>query len=190
MRPEDLFFLQVQGSGVLDFPDGDRERAVFAGSNGRPYVAIARPMVAAGFVGVREASAGGLHAWLAAHRGPEAQAVMWQDPRYVFFRLVRDDGAEPRGASGAPLIAGRSLAVDPAYHPYFGLFWIDAEAPTLRGARPGYRRLAAAMDAGAAIRGEARADLYLGRGPAAGAEAATVRHRLRLYHIVPIDGRW
>ncbi|MGH6956586.1 MAG: MltA domain-containing protein, partial [Caulobacteraceae bacterium] len=46
MRPEDLYFLQVQGSGVLDFPDGERERAVFAASNGRPYVAIAHPMEA------------------------------------------------------------------------------------------------------------------------------------------------
>ena len=43
MRPEDLFFLQMQGSGVLTFPDGGRARAVFAASNGQPFVAIARP---------------------------------------------------------------------------------------------------------------------------------------------------
>ena len=30
MRPEDLFFLQIQGSGVLTFDDGRRQKAVYA----------------------------------------------------------------------------------------------------------------------------------------------------------------
>jgi membrane-bound lytic murein transglycosylase A len=42
-----------------------------------------------------------------------------------------------------------------------------------------------ALDTGGAIKGPVRADLSLGRGPAAGDEAARVRHRLRLYRIVP-----
>ena len=185
MRPEDLFFLQIQGSGTLKFPDGGRARAVFAGSNGRPFVAIAGPMAAQGLIAARATAADVRH-WLAAHRGPDADAVMRLDPRYVFFKLAPEDGAEPRGSAGAELIAGRSVAVDPAMHPAFELLWIDADAPTLPGARADYRRLAAAMDSGAAIKGEARADLYLGRGAAAGAEAGAVRHRLRLYRIVPI----
>ena len=184
MRPEDLFFLQIQGSGTLTFPDR-RARAVFAGSNGRPFVAIAGPMAAQGLIPAR-ATAADVRGWLAAHRGPDADAAMRLDPRYVFFKLAPEDRTEPRGSSGAELIAGRSVAVDPAMHPAFELLWIDADAPTLPGARADYRRLAAAMDSGAAIKGEARADLYLGRGAAAGAEAGAVRHRLRLYRIVPI----
>jgi membrane-bound lytic murein transglycosylase A len=187
MRPEDLFFLQIQGSGALTFGDGHQMRAVFAGSNGRPFVAVANPMVAAGLISPKDASAGGVHDWLAQNRGDKAEAVMRLNPRYVFFRLVPDDGGEPRGASGAALPAGRSLAVDPAYHPYFELLWVDAADPRLSGARPAYRRLAAALDTGSAIKGEVRADLYLGRGPDAGAEAGTVRHALRLYRIVPIE---
>lgn len=186
MRPEDLFFLQVQGSGALVFPGGTRVRAAYAGSNGRPFVAIARNLIAEGRLAPDQA--GTLHAWLAAHRGAEAAAAMDQDPRYVFFRLEPDDGGEPRGAAGAALVAGRSLAVDPAAHPYGELIWIDAEDPTLAGARPRYRRLTAALDTGGAIRGEARADLYVGRGEAAGEEAARVRHTLRLYRIVPAAG--
>jgi len=186
MRPEDLFFLQIQGSGALVFLDGRQLRAVFAGSNGRPYVAVASPMVAEGLIAARDASAAGVHDWLAAHRGPEAEAVMRLDPRYIFFRLIPDDGAEARGSAGVALQAGRSLAVDPAYHPSFELLWIDADEPALAGARTSYQRLAAALDSGSAIKGEVRADLYLGRGDAAGAEAGTVRHRLRLYRIVPV----
>jgi membrane-bound lytic murein transglycosylase A len=41
------------------------------------------------------------------------------------------------------------------------------------------------MDEGGAIRGPARADLYLGEGEAAGDEAARVRHRLKLWRIAP-----
>lgn len=182
MRPEDLFFLQVQGAGVLTFEDGSRRWAVFAATNGAPYVAIARPMVEGRLVGAAHADAGSLHDWLAAHRGPAAEAVMDKDPRYVFFRLVADTPGEPQGASGATLIPGRSLAVDPAFHPYFELFWIDAAGGA---GRPGYRRLAVAMDRGGAIKGPVRADLYTGHGARAGEEAGGVRQPLRLWRIAP-----
>jgi membrane-bound lytic murein transglycosylase A len=187
MRPEDLFFLQVQGSGVLSFPDGARRRAAFGGSNGRPFVAIARPMVAQGLIAAAEASAGHVHDWLAAHRGPEAQAVMDRDPRYIFFRLMPDDGGEPQGASGATLIPGRSLAVDPGRHRYFELLWIDARGASLSGAHRTYQRLAVALDRGGAILGPVRADLFVGSGAEAGEEAARIRHTLRLYRVTPIE---
>ncbi|HEY1750005.1 MAG TPA: MltA domain-containing protein [Caulobacteraceae bacterium] len=185
MRPEDLFFLQVQGSGALVFPDGERERAVFAASNGQPFVAIARPMIAEGLIAPAEA--GQVHAWLAAHRGPDAEAAIALDPRYVFFRLIADDDGEPRGAAGVPLIPGRSVAIDTAAHPFFELLWIDAGGGALPGARAGYHRLAIAHDIGGAIKGPVRADLYIGRGPRAGEEAASVSAALRLYRIVPAD---
>jgi membrane-bound lytic murein transglycosylase A len=183
MRAEDLFFLQIQGSGVLTFADGTRRRAAFAGSNETPFVAVAGPMVRQGLLAPGAASASAIHAWLVAHHGPAAQAIMNLDPRYIFFRLVPDDGGEPAGASGVALIPGRSLAIDPAYHPYFELLWIDAHGG-LAGARAHYQRLAVALDRGGAITGPVRADLYTGSGPAAGDEAATVRHRLTLYRLV------
>jgi len=65
------------------------------------------------------------------------------------------------------------------------LLWIDAEAPLLTGAFPTYRRLVTALDTGGAIRGPVRADLYLGEGAAAGAEAGRIRHSLRYWRLVP-----
>ena len=87
-----------------------------------------------------------------------------------------------------PLPPGRSLAVDPSRHNYGELYWIDASAPILQGAARRYRRLAMALDTGAAIRGEVRADLYVGRGGAAGEEAGRVRHALRMVRLVPAGG--
>lgn len=189
LRPEDLFFLQVQGSGVLTFADGKRMKALYAANNGRPFVGVANPMRDRGLLAADNTSADAIRAWLAAHRGPEADAIMRLNPRYAFFSLAPDDGRPPVGSANLPLPAGRAVAVDPAFHPMGELLWLDAASPILEGAFPTYRRLAMALDTGGAIKGEVRADLYLGQGAAAGIEAGRVRHTLRLYRLVPITAR-
>jgi membrane-bound lytic murein transglycosylase A len=185
LRPEDLFFLQVQGSGVLTFEDGRRAKALYAANNGRPFVAIANPMRQMGLLAADNTSAEAIRGWLAAHRGAEADAVMRLNPRYAFFSLGPDDGKPPVGAANVALPAGRAVAVDPAHHAMGELLYVDAEAPILAGAFPAYRRLALALDTGGAIKGDVRADLYVGQGAAAGNEAGRIRHRLRMYRLVP-----
>jgi membrane-bound lytic murein transglycosylase A len=188
MRPEDLFFMQIQGSGIVEFPDGARERALFAADNGAPFVGIAAPMREQGLLLDNGTSGDAIHDWLSEHRGPVANAIMQLDPRYIFFHLSPNVSAEPYGAAGEPLVPGRSLAVDPRYHAMGELLWIDGVAPALNGAPPAYRRLAVALDTGGAIKGDVRADLYLGEGPEAGQEAGRVRHTLTLYRLVPMKG--
>jgi membrane-bound lytic murein transglycosylase A len=185
MRPEDLFFLQIQGSGILVMPDGRRVRAAFAAHNGRPFVGIATPMRDRGLLADNNTSGDAIRTWLAEHRGPEADAIMQLNPRYVFFQTLPDDGKQAVGAAGVPLPAGRAIAVDASKHALGELYWLDAGAPKLDGAFPTYRRLAVALDVGGAIKGDVRADLYTGTGAAAGAEAGRVRHELRLYRLVP-----
>lgn len=185
MKPEDLFFLQIQGSGYLDFPDGSRRRAAYAADNGRPFTGIARPMAAQGLLPPGATSGDRIRAWLAEHRGPEAQAVTDLNARYIFFTLEPDDGGQPKGSAGVPLPAGRAAAVDPAYRSYGEPLWIVADAGTLDGPAKTYRRLVMALDTGGAIKGPARADLYVGRGEAAGTEAGRIKHPLKMYRLVP-----
>ena len=187
MRPEDLFFMQIQGSGLLVFEDGRRLRAAYAGDNGKPFIGIARTMVRDGQLASTGVSGDAIRDWLARHAGPEADAVMAKNPRYVFFRLRPDDGREPAGAAGISLPPGRAIALDNSRHTYGELYWLDAEAPVLAGAARRYRRLVVALDTGGAIRGEIRADLYFGTGDAAGREAGRVRHILHMARLVPID---
>ncbi len=186
MRPEDLFFLQIQGSGVLVFANGPRLRAVYDGANGATFLGIAAPMRRQGLLLDQDTSSEKIRGWLSAHRGPDADAVMRLNPRYVFFRLQPDDGAEPSGAAGLRLPPGRALAVDPARHTMGEAFWVDATSPSLSGAFPSYRRMAIALDSGGAIRGDVRADLYMGVGPEAGLEAGRVRHVLHLFRLAPV----
>jgi membrane-bound lytic murein transglycosylase A len=187
MRAEDLFFLQIQGSGVLTFEDGGRMKALYAATNGHPFVAIANPMRERGLLARDDTSGEAIRSWLSDHRGAAADEVMRINPRYAYFRLARDDGRHPAGAANVPLPAGRAIAVDLSQHTVGELHWIDAEAPVLRGAFPAYRRLVTALDTGGAIKGAVRADLYLGLGAIAGAEAGRVRHTLRMDRLVPRD---
>lgn len=185
MRPEELFFLQIQGSGVLTFADGRRQKVLYAANNGRPFVGIANLMRDRGLLAANNTSGDAIRQWLAAHRGAEADEIMRLNPRYAFFRMAPDDGLPPLGAAGLPLPAGRAIAIDLGRHELGEVYWIDATAPLLAGAFPVYRRLVTALDTGGAIKGEVRADLYLGQGPAAGAEAGRVRHVLRFHRLVP-----
>jgi len=185
MRAEDLFFLQIQGSGYLTFEDGTTARAAYAADNGRRFVGIATPMAGQGLLPVDGTSGEAIRAWLAAHRGPEARAVTGLNPRYIFFALEVDDGGNPAGAAGVALPPRRAIAVDPASWTYGDLVWIQADGGNLAGARHGYAGLVVALDTGSAIRGPVRADLYMGRGDAAGAEAGAVRHPLRMWRLVP-----
>ncbi|RZJ37436.1 MAG: murein transglycosylase, partial [Brevundimonas sp.] len=160
-------------------------RAAYAADNGQTFVGIARPMTQQGLLPQNGASGDAIRGWLAAHRGAEARAVMALNPRYIFFKLDPDDGGDPAGAAGIPLPARRAIAVDPAHWRYGDLVWISADGGNLPGARGGYQGLVMALDTGSAIRGPVRADLYMGRGEAAGAEAGAVRHPLRMWRLVP-----
>ncbi len=168
-RPVDVFFLQIQGSGRLVYADGAQARAAFAGHNDQPYVSIGKLLVERGELSPNDASKQDIEAWLFA-AGPSAWRPLFDaNPRYVFFQMepIADPQTGPRGAQGAPLTPMASLAVDPAHHPWGAPVLIEADLP---GA-PGWRGLVVAQDAGGAIKGRARGDLFFGWGPEAGAAA-------------------
>ena len=185
MRAEDLFFMQIQGSGYLTFEDGSTARAAYAANNGHRFRGIATPMADQGLLPRNGTSGEAIRRWLASHRGEEARRVMALNPRYIFFKIDPDDGGDPAGGAGVPLPARRAIAVDPASWRYGDLVWISADGGNLAGARGGYQGLVMALDTGSAIRGPVRADLYMGRGHAAGEEAGAVRHPLRMWRLVP-----
>lgn len=181
-RRSDVLFLQIQGSGRVRFADGQIVRAAWDGTNGKPYRSVAEQLMELGLLPRGIASNAGVKRWLDVAAPDVAAAVIARNPRYVFFKFedIADPSEGPVGAAGARLRPGVSLAVDPAYHQYGALMWIapegrDAPAP----------RFGVAQDAGAAIKGPLRGDLFFGAGPEAGADAARVRHRAAWFGLAP-----
>lgn len=187
MRSEDYFFMQIQGSGFLDLPDGKRVYAAYAADNGWPFTGIAKTLTDRGILDKTQTSGDNIHAWLAAHRGAEATEIMNTNARYIFF-VIQPEQSEPVGASGLALPPGSAIAVDPLLNDMGDLFWIDADAGALKESFPTYQRMVAALDTGGAIKGQIRADLYVGHGQRAGSEAGRIKHSLRMWRIVPYIG--
>ena len=181
--PIAAFFLQIQGSGRVRLPDGEVLRLGYAATNGRPYTAIGRVLVAEGALEREEVSLQSIRAWLRANPA-EQRRVMDRNRSYVFFREVPGEG--PVGTQGVPLTPGRSLAVDPRYLPLGAPLWIDTVDP-LDTSRP-LRRLTVAQDTGGAIRGAVRGDLFWGAGLDAEERAGRMRSPGRYYVLLPVPG--
>jgi membrane-bound lytic murein transglycosylase A len=184
--PVDAFFVHVQGSARVRLPDGRVLRVGYDGKNGHPYTAIGRILIDRGEIAREEMTADRLAAWLRAHPD-EAGALMAENRSFVFFRaLERPANEGPIGALGMPLIAGRSLAVDPSVQPYGVPVFVAAELPIgPGGALAPFRRLMAAHDTGSAIKGAGRGDIFVGAGDAAGAVAGRLRHPAAVFVLVP-----
>jgi membrane-bound lytic murein transglycosylase A len=183
--PVDVFFMEVQGSGTLRFPDGRERRVGYAGANGRPYRAIGRLLIDEGHVPREAMSMQAIREWLRAHP-EERERVLQHNESYVFFRPL--PGA-PEGSLGRPLTPGRSVATDARLFPPAGLAFIETESPertpdgTVRWVP--LTRFVLNQDTGGAIRGAGRVDFFWGRGESAAFAAGLMRQPGRLYFLVP-----
>jgi membrane-bound lytic murein transglycosylase A len=129
-----------------------------------------------------------LKSWLRAHGlapGERGRSLMQSNESYIFFRLGEDTGSGPIGGAGRPLTPLRSLAVDRTLWSYGLPFYPVAELPWRGEAPSRFARLMIAEDTGSAIVGRARADLFFGGGPEAGARAGAVRHAAEMFVLWP-----
>lgn len=170
--PIAAYVMHVQGSGAASLAEGGTIRLSFDGKNGHPYTSAGKLMIERGYLSPEEASLDGMIGWLRAHPR-EAQALLCENKSYIFFKELETGTKAPQGSMGAPLSAGRSLAVDPRYHPMGLPIWV--EAPQLEYEGQAFRRLMIAQDTGSAIIGPQRGDLFAGSGAAAGNVAGRIR---------------
>lgn len=180
--PIDRFFLHIQGSGLIRLPGGTYLRAGYAGDNGRPYRSIGKLLLDSGKLPPGSTTTPAIRQYLKSHP-EERDAILFQNTRYIFFQLAPNG---PVGSLGVPLTPGRSLAVDPTIYPAGGLAFIHTKRPVVTGTNhvtwKDFFRFVLLQDAGAAIQGPARADIFWGS--AAEAEAGLMSQRGELYLLV------
>ena len=178
--PIAFFFLQIQGSGRVDFDDGNPARIAYAGENGQPYTAIGRTLIADGALASEDVSLQSIHAWLIAHPD-RAAAVMQTNRSYIFFAEtpLGDTALGSTGSLGASLTPLASLAVDSRIHALGAPFYVAAQGPDPVHA------VVVAQDIGGAIRGAARGDVFFGFGADAECRAGAMKAGGALYVLLP-----
>lgn len=178
----ELFFLQIQGSGIIRFPDGSLKRVNYAQQNGHPYRAIGKLLKDR--IPEEDMSLQAIKSYLYKHP-QEVRGILSYNPSYVFFREVEGG---PFGDINVPLTPGRSIAMDRKIIPRGGLAYIETEIPLFfhmkkTGSIP-LKRFMLVQDSGGAIRHHGRVDIFFGSGGDASLTAGYLKQRGRVFLIV------
>ncbi len=183
--PVDIFFLHIQGSGMICLTDGKCFQVSYAQSNGRAYRSIGKLLIDSGKATREDLSMQGIKKYLREHP-EEAEEILNHNESYVFFRRVEEG---PVGSIGVALTGGRSIATDQTIFPRGALAFIMSKKPIIG---PGgdirswvpFSRFVLNQDTGGAITGPGRVDLFWGRGREAEIAAGHLKEEGELYFLV------
>jgi membrane-bound lytic murein transglycosylase A len=183
--PVDIFFLHIQGSGMICLPDGACFQVSYAQSNGRAYRSIGKLLIDSGKATRENLSMQGIKKYLREHP-EEIEDILNYNESYVFFRTVEEG---PVGSIGVALTGGRSIATDQAIFPRGALAFIKTRQPVIG---PGgdirswvpFSRFVLNQDTGGAIIGPGRVDLFCGRGREAEITAGHLKEEGELYFLI------
>ena len=183
--PVDLFFLHIQGSGKIRLDSGETLNVHYHTTNGRPYRSIGNLLINQGKIPRTEMSMQRIRAYLRNHP-EEVESILNYNSSYVFFKIEPDG---PLGFLEVKLTPGRSLALDWRLFPLSALAFIETKKPLLGAyaqilSWADCSRFVLNQDAGGAIRGPGRADLFWGNGTYAEIAAGHMQHAGTLYFLI------
>jgi len=183
--PVDLFFLHIQGSGVVRLQDGSYIQISYDQANGHPYRSVGRLLIDRGKISAENMSLKSIKRYLREH--PEEMSdILNHNESYVFFRIVEDG---PVGSLNVPVTEGRSIATDSSLFPKGVLAFIQTKKPVITedgsiAAWEPFSRFVLNQDTGGAIKGPGRVDLFCGNGQVAGIMAGHMKEKGKLYFLV------
>ncbi|MDD4974581.1 MAG: MltA domain-containing protein [Bacteriovorax sp.] len=187
LDPIDAFFIQIQGSGVVEFENGEKIRLGYDNQNGHAYAALGKSLK--NIIPPEKMSMQKIKAYLKTLPADELQKILNINPSYVFFKKIESDALT---YAGMEVSEGRTIATDLNFFPKGALAFLDIEEPqfaTLSDIEPTtwlkLPRFVLDEDIGGAIRGGGRVDLYFGKGDTAAQKAGVMKQKGRLYYLVP-----
>lgn len=176
----DVFFLQIQGSGLLRLPDGSVQNIGYAAKNDRPYVSLGRELARQGHLEPHALSMESIQEYL--RQNPELMPdILFTNPNFVFFRLTE---AGPFGAMGRELTPMVSLATDRdilALGTVLAYFVALPEKGTAEKLQT--TALGLAQDVGGAIQGH-HLDVFFGAGQEARYRASRLKNKGSVYLLL------
>jgi membrane-bound lytic murein transglycosylase A len=173
--PVDLFFVEIQGSGRIVFPDGTSMRIGYADQNGLPYTAIGKLLRDRGILPPGGASMQAIKDWIRSNPD-EGRELMRENQSYIFFKPLNGPG--PVGALNVPVTPKGTVAADPKFVPLGAPVYLAVDRPEAYG-------LWVAQDTGGAIKGPNRFDTFWGSGPEATQTAGGMAANGVAYVLLP-----
>lgn len=181
----DRYLLHIQGSGLLKIEDGRMVKVGYAGCNYFPYLSLGKLLINEGVI---PAEAMSIQAIRQFYQRSPAEAVRYinRNRRYIFFDEITD---EIKGAAGVELTPGRSIATDKSIFPGGGLAFIVCRKPSAGTYGQAAEKISLArfmvdQDAGSAIKGPGRVDVFWGTGEEAGKTAGNFMEKGELYYFL------
>ena len=172
----EAFFLHIQGSGRLRFPDDKVIRIKYSGSNEKPYTAIGKILIDQKKIEKENISMFTIKEWL--YKNPEkSRELMEKNERYIYFE---EYSGEVEGSAGIKLEPMVSVAVDRDYY-NLGDILLITEVESKKSF------LGIAHDTGAAIKGKNRIDLFTGFGRSAEKLAAGLNKKIVVHKLKPLS---
>ena len=144
----DLFFLQIQGSGMVHLENGEKMHIGYADQNGQAYQSIGRLLIDKGELTADKASMQGIKDWARNNTG-KLRELLNANPSYVFFRELPPGLPGPIGALGSPILAERVVAIDPRFVPLGAPIFMSTNLPNSN--KP-LNRLMMAQDTGVQLK--------------------------------------
>jgi len=183
--PVDLFFLHIQGSGIIKLTDGESIRVNYAGTNGHPYKAIGKYLVEKGVCTYKDLSMQYIKNYIKENPS-ESEDIFNYNPSYVFFRKVEEG---PIGSLGVPVTPYHSIATDRYIFPRGAICYIETKLPEFdnKDEFAGTKNFASFVlnqDTGGAIRSPKRADLFTGNGKNSELTAGYLKEKGKLYFLI------
>ena len=175
----DNFFLGVQGSGFIDFGEGQLSHVAYAGQNGFKYASIGRLLVEDGEIPKEKMSIQAIREWGKANPS-RVRELLERNPSYVFFK--NDPTGEVKGSAGVPLVPMAAVASDRNVIPSGTVLLVEVPDIDNDGNWMGTHKLhlMVALDVGGAVNGH-HFDLYRGIGDQAGHIAGLSKHYGRVW---------
>ncbi len=173
----DLFFLQIQGSGIGVFDNKEKIKIIYNGNNDKKYTSIGNFLIKKNLIEKKNINLFSIKNFLR-NNPDKIKYILNQNERYIFFKIANQSLKNPLGALGMELIPFVSIAIDKKYYP-LGMPFLLYEK------EENSYRIVLGMDTGSAIKGKNRADLFTGNGEKAENIAGMMKNKLILYSLVP-----
>ncbi|MFW6163278.1 MAG: murein transglycosylase A [Planctomycetota bacterium] len=181
--PLEAYIAHVQGSAIIELPDGSEMRVGYEGKTDRPYTSMGMAMVGDGKIDPDELSLQKILEYFDTHPA-DLKHYMYKNDCYVFFT---ESKGGPYGSINCPVTPFRTIATDKSVFPRGLLAYVVTKAPVMKTREdvtfePFYS-FTLDQDTGGAIRSAGRCDIYMGIGPDALLLAGRQNAEGELYYL-------